>query len=109
VGERHLRAAGRVPGAGRGGQGLHDRARHVGGESAGSPGPLVQLDHDFLWRTSKALPERGRIGIFNRSPWSICIGIAASLVLVEELIKLVLRQRDRQRSAPAARLSASGA
>jgi PPK2 family polyphosphate:nucleotide phosphotransferase len=25
------------------------------------------LDHDFLWRTSKALPERGRIGIFNRS------------------------------------------
>ena len=26
-----------------------------------------ELDHDFLWRTSKALPERGRIGIFNRS------------------------------------------
>ena len=25
------------------------------------------LDHDFLWRTSKNLPERGRIGIFNRS------------------------------------------
>jgi PPK2 family polyphosphate:nucleotide phosphotransferase len=25
------------------------------------------LDHDFLWRTSRALPERGRIGIFNRS------------------------------------------
>jgi PPK2 family polyphosphate:nucleotide phosphotransferase len=25
------------------------------------------LDHDFLWRPSKALPERGRIGIFNRS------------------------------------------
>ena len=25
------------------------------------------LDHDFLWRTTKALPERGRIGIFNRS------------------------------------------
>jgi PPK2 family polyphosphate:nucleotide phosphotransferase len=25
------------------------------------------LDHDFLWRTSKHLPERGRIGIFNRS------------------------------------------
>jgi len=25
------------------------------------------LDHDFLWRTSKCLPERGRIGIFNRS------------------------------------------
>lgn len=26
-----------------------------------------ELDHDFLWRTSLALPERGRIGIFNRS------------------------------------------
>jgi len=26
-----------------------------------------ELDHDYLWRTVKALPERGRIGIFNRS------------------------------------------
>ena len=26
-----------------------------------------ELDHDFLWRCQKALPERGRIGIFNRS------------------------------------------
>ena len=26
-----------------------------------------ELDHNFLWRCSKALPERGRIGIFNRS------------------------------------------
>jgi PPK2 family polyphosphate:nucleotide phosphotransferase len=26
-----------------------------------------ELDHDFLWRTSRCLPERGRIGIFNRS------------------------------------------
>ena len=25
------------------------------------------LDHDFLWRTNKCIPERGRIGIFNRS------------------------------------------
>jgi PPK2 family polyphosphate:nucleotide phosphotransferase len=27
----------------------------------------VELQHDFLWRTSRDLPERGRIGIFNRS------------------------------------------
>ena len=27
----------------------------------------VDLDHDFLWRTTVCLPERGRIGIFNRS------------------------------------------
>jgi PPK2 family polyphosphate:nucleotide phosphotransferase len=26
-----------------------------------------ELDHDFLWRTNKLLPQRGRIGIFNRS------------------------------------------
>ena len=26
-----------------------------------------ELDHDYLWRSAKALPERGRIGIFNRS------------------------------------------
>jgi len=26
-----------------------------------------ELNHDFLWRHSKALPEKGRIGIFNRS------------------------------------------
>ena len=28
-----------------------------------------ELDHDFLWRTSCSLPERGRIGIFNRSQY----------------------------------------
>ena len=27
----------------------------------------AELDHDFLWRTTRCLPERGRIGIFNRS------------------------------------------
>ena len=31
-----------------------------------APSP-EELDHDFLWRTTKCLPERGRIGIFNRS------------------------------------------
>ena len=28
-----------------------------------------ELDHDFLWRTTCRLPERGRIGIFNRSQY----------------------------------------
>jgi PPK2 family polyphosphate:nucleotide phosphotransferase len=28
---------------------------------------VEELDHDYLWRCSKSLPERGRIGIFNRS------------------------------------------
>ena len=31
-----------------------------------APSP-EELDHDFLWRSFKSLPERGRIGIFNRS------------------------------------------
>lgn len=26
-----------------------------------------ELEHDFLWRSAKHLPERGRMGIFNRS------------------------------------------
>jgi len=43
------------------------------------------------------------------SQWSICIGIAASLVVVEELIKLVIRQREHRRVAAAPRLSASAA
>jgi PPK2 family polyphosphate:nucleotide phosphotransferase len=30
------------------------------------PSP-TELQHDFLWRTTRDLPERGRIGIFNRS------------------------------------------
>ncbi|MEN7342835.1 MAG: PPK2 family polyphosphate kinase [Pseudomonadota bacterium] len=29
----------------------------------------TELDHDFLWRTTRALPERGRIGVFNRSQY----------------------------------------
>lgn len=29
----------------------------------------LELDHDFLWRTTRRLPERGRIGIFNRSQY----------------------------------------
>ena len=50
--------------------------RHVmsGRQSAGLPGRSassipsgVELEHDFLWRTTRELPERGMIGIFNRS------------------------------------------
>jgi PPK2 family polyphosphate:nucleotide phosphotransferase len=34
-----------------------------------------ELDHDFLWRASKALPPRGRIGIFNRSHYEEVIAL----------------------------------
>src|SRR6476660_930521 len=32
-----------------------------------------ELDHDFMWRSMVALPERGRIGIFNRSYYEECL------------------------------------
>jgi PPK2 family polyphosphate:nucleotide phosphotransferase len=32
-----------------------------------------ELDHDFMWRSMIALPERGRIGIFNRSYYEECL------------------------------------
>ena len=32
-----------------------------------------ELDHDFLWRSTIALPQRGRIGIFNRSYYEECL------------------------------------
>jgi PPK2 family polyphosphate:nucleotide phosphotransferase len=34
-----------------------------------------ELDHDFLWRINNALPERGRIGIFNRSHYEEVIAL----------------------------------
>jgi PPK2 family polyphosphate:nucleotide phosphotransferase len=33
----------------------------------------LELDHDFLWRSLIALPQRGRIGIFNRSHYEECL------------------------------------
>ena len=44
--------------------GVNPQGVHVTAFKA--PGP-EDLDHDFLWRVHRALPERGRIGIFNRS------------------------------------------
>lgn len=44
--------------------GLNPQGTQVTSFKAPSP---EELDHDYLWRNFKALPERGRIGIFNRS------------------------------------------
>jgi PPK2 family polyphosphate:nucleotide phosphotransferase len=51
-----------------------------------------ELDHDFLWRCAKALPERGRIGIFNRSYYEEVL-----IVRVHE--ELLARQRLPERVA----------
>jgi PPK2 family polyphosphate:nucleotide phosphotransferase len=44
--------------------GINPQGCQVSSFKAPSP---VDLDHDFLWRCMQQLPERGRIGIFNRS------------------------------------------
>lgn len=43
---------------------------------------VEELDHDYLWRINKALPEKGRIGIFNRSHYEEVL-----IVRVHDLIK----------------------
>ena len=42
-----------------------------------------ELDHNFLWRCMKALPERGRIGIFNRSYYEDVLVVRVHKELVE--------------------------
>jgi len=44
--------------------GVNPQGCQVSSFKAPSPG---ELDHDFMWRSTCCLPERGRIGIFNRS------------------------------------------
>jgi len=45
------------------------------------------LDHDFLWRTTCRLPERGRIGIFNRSYYEevLVVGVHPELLMQQKL------------------------
>ncbi len=43
-----------------------------------------ELDHDFLWRTSRCLPERGRIGVFNRSYYEEVLVVRVHPELLEK-------------------------
>jgi PPK2 family polyphosphate:nucleotide phosphotransferase len=43
-----------------------------------------ELRHDFLWRTTRALPERGRIGIFNRSYYEEVLVVRVHRELLEQ-------------------------
>jgi PPK2 family polyphosphate:nucleotide phosphotransferase len=54
-----------------------------------------ELDHDFLWRTSKRLPERGRIGIFNRSYYEevLVVRVHSSILEGQKLPKRVVSKR----------------
>jgi PPK2 family polyphosphate:nucleotide phosphotransferase len=48
---------------------------------------VEELDHDFLWRTTKCLPERGRIGIFNRSYYEevLIVKVHPEIILKQKL------------------------
>src|SRR5580704_1978953 len=54
-----------------------------------------ELDHDFLWRSAVVLPERGHIGIFNRSYYEECLVVRVHpQVLAKEKIPPVLVTRN---------------
>ena len=56
----------------------------------------TELDHDFLWRTHVALPERGRIGIFNRSYYEevLIVRVLPEILRGEQLPEETLAARD---------------
>jgi PPK2 family polyphosphate:nucleotide phosphotransferase len=64
----------------------------------------AELQHDFLWRTTRDLPERGRIGIFNRSYYEevLILRVHPELLRSEGLPDAVHHQKavwhDRYRS-----------
>jgi PPK2 family polyphosphate:nucleotide phosphotransferase len=45
---------------------------------------VEELDHDFMWRHAKCLPERGRIGIFNRSYYEEVLVVRVHPELLEQ-------------------------
>jgi PPK2 family polyphosphate:nucleotide phosphotransferase len=64
----------------------------------------TELEHDFLWRTSQCLPERGSIGIFNRSYYEevLIVRVHPEILLGQGLPDAVLSKEsvweDRYRS-----------
>jgi PPK2 family polyphosphate:nucleotide phosphotransferase len=64
----------------------------------------AELEHDFLWRTTRCLPERGRLGIFNRSYYEEVLivrvhpEILRSQGLPDELVDMKTIWQERYRS-----------
>ena len=61
-------------------RGVNPASLHV--TSFGVP-TSVELEHDFLWRTVRHLPERGRVGIFNRSHYGEVLVVRVQPELLE--------------------------
>lgn len=53
-----------------------------------------ELDHDYLWRINKSLPERGRIGIFNRSHYEEILVVRVHNYLEAEKLPEPLMKKD---------------
>src|SRR5262247_428140 len=51
-----------------------------------------ELDHDYLWRAHKAVPERGKIGIFNRSYYEevLVVRVHSELLQKERIPKALI-------------------
>ncbi|CAG4882399.1 Polyphosphate:ADP phosphotransferase [Georgfuchsia toluolica] len=64
----------------------------------------TELEHDFLWRTTQSLPERGRIGIFNRSYYEevLIVRVHPEILLGQRLPERGMNEKtiwqDRYRS-----------
>ncbi|MFY9583856.1 MAG: polyphosphate kinase 2 family protein [Candidatus Acidiferrales bacterium] len=56
---------------------------------------VEELNHDFLWRATRCLPERGRIGIFNRSYYEevLVVRVHRELLASERLAPSLLTQK----------------
>ena len=57
------------------------------------------LDHDFLWRCSNKLPERGKIGVFNRSYYEevFIVRVHRDLLLNQPLPEEILKSADTEK------------
>lgn len=55
-----------------------------------------ELDHDFLWRCAKRLPERGRIGVFNRSYYeeTLVVRVHPEYLKAQKLPPAILKAKD---------------
>ncbi|ABA58684.1 Polyphosphate:AMP phosphotransferase [Nitrosococcus oceani ATCC 19707] len=53
-----------------------------------------ELDHDFLWRTTVRLPQRGRIGIFNRSYYEEVLVVKVHPEIVQSMQRLPANRTD---------------
>ena len=56
----------------------------------------VELKHDFLWRTTRELPERGKIGIFNRSYYEevLIVRVHPEILLAENMPNKRLSEKN---------------